>query len=267
MLQNTLRNMSKSFRLNGNDVDFMDNIVVKSLNSLLDGNASVHLIDFHPRIVKSGYTPEHHVADCARVSFGAGVLGNESDRDVEKDDKLIRYLRDHRHTSPFEMCNITFSITVPISIARQIFRHRTCRFNEVSQRYTATDGMMYSPLTAARHTPAIGIRSQSKNNKQCSYRTEDAPAELIAAMEDAEDHMIGMHKKYEELLKMGMARESARFYLPQSTYTSFVMNIDLNNLQRFLSLRRAENAQIETRIIANAMHDIAVQMFPISLKD
>jgi thymidylate synthase (FAD) len=220
-------------------------------------------------MVKNGFTPEHHIADCARVSFKEGLVGERDGRmrSPVQDAKLIRYLHNHKHTSPSEMCNITFSITVPISIARQIFRHRTARFNEVSQRYTQTDGVLYSPLAAALNSSNIGFRMQANDNKQCSFRSKQTNMALISEMEDAEHLMMCMHKKYESLLKLGMARESARFYLPQATYTSFVMNIDLNNLQKFLTLRRAPDAQIETRIIANAMHDIAVQVFPITLSD
>jgi len=236
-------------------MDFKGQLTKTAIKGLLDGKASVHLIDFHPRIVESGRTPEHHVAECARISFG-----NNEFRSIKQDEKLIGYLAKHRHTSPFEMCNATFRIKVPRSIGVHFLRHRTARFNEISQRYCKIeDGEFYIPSESS-----VGMRLQSEDNKQCSFRSQKNSI-LIKEMKTAEhlNHLI--HLQYNKLLKMGMARESARFYLPQCTYTTFVMNIDLNNLHKLLSLRCAEDAQVETRVIADAIKELATPLFPITM--
>jgi len=244
-------------------MDFKKTLLRTTVTGMLDGKASVSLIDFHPRYTERGKTPEHHVANCARISFGEMGIRTNS-----KDDKLISYLAKHNHSSPFEMCNLTFKLVVPRAIAVHILRHRMGRFNEVSQRYCKVDSDMYSPLKSN-----VGIRLQNTRNKQCSFKYDvdecmyekDRYDKLIRKIKDMEELSRTVHEKYVELLDLGMARESARFYLPQGTYTTLVMNIDLNNFSKFLALRTSEDAQIETRAIAGAMLELAKPLFPITM--
>ena len=94
------------------------------------------------------------VVNAARVSFGV-----EKDKLDEKDTKLINYLMEHNHTSPFEHCVVTMRVTVPLFIRSQHHRHRTWAYNEISRRYTSVDMKFYSP-------PAF--RTQHKSNRQAS---------------------------------------------------------------------------------------------------
>ncbi|MBL8659093.1 MAG: FAD-dependent thymidylate synthase, partial [Rhodospirillales bacterium] len=73
------------------------------------------------------------IVQAARVSYGAGT------RRVQDDTGLINYLMRHRHTTPFEMCEIKYHVKLPIFVARQWIRHRTANVNEYSARYSILD--------------------------------------------------------------------------------------------------------------------------------
>src|SRR5712671_6130767 len=93
------------------------------------------------------------VVQAARVSYGRGT------KKVSEDRGLINYLMRHRHTTPFEMCEIKFHIKLPIFIARQWIRHRTANVNEYSGRYSIMDKELYSPAHEQ-------LAAQSKSNRQ-----------------------------------------------------------------------------------------------------
>ena len=88
------------------------------------------------------------VVQAARVSYGAGT------RKVREDQGLIRYLIRHRHTTPFEMCEIKFHVKLPIFVARQWIRHRTANINEYSARYSILDNEFYIPAVSYTHLRA-----------------------------------------------------------------------------------------------------------------
>ena len=93
------------------------------------------------------------IVQAARVSYGRGT------RRVQEDAGLIRYLMRHRHTTPFEMCEIKFHVKLPIFVARQWIRHRTASVNEYSARYSILDKEFYIP--SAEH-----LAAQSVTNRQ-----------------------------------------------------------------------------------------------------
>lgn len=186
------------------------------------------------------------IVQAARVSYGPSTRAVREDRD------LLRYLLRHRHTSPFEMCEIKFRCRMPIMVARQWIRHRTANVNEMSLRYSTPlendDGvsMMYLPS-------ADTIALQDPKNKQ--GRGGMLPPELGERawhiMLDAAQHA---DRAYHELAhELGVARELARSVLPVSLYTQWVWKIDLHNLMHFLSLRLDPHAQLEIRVFAEAM--------------
>ena len=193
-------------------------------------------------------------AQAARVSFSklsADVTNGMSD----KDDKLIRYLAAHGHTSPFEHVTASFELTVPLFVARQIMRHRTFSFNEISRRYTSKQLMMYHPQE---------IKRQAEANLQCSSSEEP----------DDVDHCRAMFRSsaatsmaiYQELISRGVARETARMVLPVALYTSFWMSGNLHNWVKFVRLRTTEHVQLETRLAAEAIKAQLLERFPISVK-
>lgn len=228
------------------------------IDNLLDGNGFVKLIKVGPETHPEGYTPEYLIAKAARASY------NSENKSAKADKGLIEFLLRNGHTSPLEMCNITFCIKLPIAICRQLLRHRTGKFNEFSQRYSeVTEEVDRFRLDQTNKA----MRGGSKFNKQASdfNLTPTQMTEInsqIMAMEKLQDQIFS---GYQTLLKQGLTKEVARFYLPVSTYTKIYVQFDLNNLIKFFRLRCAPDAQYEIRVYAEAMRTLARQFFPICL--
>lgn len=190
------------------------------------------------------------VVQAARVSYGIGT------RRVHEDRGLIRYLLRHAHTTPFEMCEITLHVRVPMDTWRQWIRHRTASVNEYSTRYSVA-------IDAAQRTPPGQWRQQSRDNRQGSAGF--LPAERGLALTGAEAALQDLARKtYETRLAAGVAREQARKDLPLSTYTEAYWKIDLHNLLHFLQLRMDDHAQEEIRAYAALIgDDIVAKWVPL----
>ena len=202
------------------------------------------------------------IVQAARVSYGKGT------KKVSTDSGLIKYLMRHRHTTPFEMCEIKYHVKLPIFVARQWIRHRTANVNEYSARYSILDKEFYLP--AKEH-----LAAQSKNNRQGRgnlINGKQADAILDMLKQDAER----TYKNYEEMLnerfdgttideaKDGLARELARMNLTLNTYTQWYWKTDLLNLLNFLNLRTDNHAQYEIRAYADAMLETVKKWVPIA---
>lgn len=185
----------------------------------------------------------------AKVSFG-----NSSQELTNKDKKLIDYLVKHDHLSPFEHCSLTVKIDCPIYISKQIMRHRTGAFNEISRRYTDKDLEFYMPDT---------LRKQHESNKQASYGALD-PETQKAVLIEIEEHHSRSLDLYESLLAMGVCREQARGVLTQDLMTSFYMTMNLRNWAHFIKLRDHADAQVEVQIIARKIKEILIDKFGYS---
>jgi thymidylate synthase (FAD) len=188
------------------------------------------------------------IVQAARVSYGRGT------RRVQEDTGLIRYLMRHRHTTPFEMCEIKFHVKLPIFVARQWIRHRTASVNEYSARYSILDKEFYIP--SAEH-----LAAQSVSNRQGRGAILDGEeaAEVMALLrDDAEQcyaHYASMLNEGEaaDPTRQGLARELARMNLTLNTYTQWYWKTNLHNLFHFLSLRADSHAQYEIRVYADEM--------------
>lgn len=229
-----------------------------SIDGLLDGQGFVKVIKVSPETHPVGHTPEYLIAKAARASYDSDNKSPASDK------RLIEFLLRNQHTSPLEMCSITFCLKLPIAICRQLLRHRTGKFNEFSQRYSeVTEEVDRFRLD---RTPMV-LRGPSKENKQASdfnlsdKKMRDVTSQ-IQKMESLQDEIF---KGYKTLVDMGLAKEISRFYLPVSTYTKIYVQFDLNNLIKFLRLRCAPDAQSEIRVYAEEMRKLAKQFFPICL--
>ena len=202
------------------------------------------------------------IVQSARVSYGKGT------KQISNDKGLIKYLMRHRHSTPFEMCEIKFHIKLPIFIARQWIRHRTANVNEYSARYSILDKEFYIPSPE-------NLAAQSATNNQGRgdvLTTEEASNVIDILRRDAEQ----TYSNYETLLnenssgetiddnKAGIARELARMNLTLNTYTQWYWKIDLNNLLHFLALRADGHAQYEIRVYADAMLDIVRKWVPLT---
>ena len=181
------------------------------------------------------------VVQAARVSYGAGT------KRVHEDRGLIRYLLRHAHTTPFEMCEITLHVRVPMDTWRQWIRHRTANVNEYSTRYSVA-------IDAAQRTSPAEWRRQSSDNRQGSAGfLESEQGRQLSAGEVKLQEMA--RQTYEARLAAGVAREQARKDLPLSTYTEAYWKVDLHNLLHFLQLRMDDHAQEEIRAYAALIGD------------
>lgn len=191
------------------------------------------------------------VVQAARVSYGRGTRAANEDRG------LIRYLMRHRHSTPFEMCEIKYHVKLPIFVARQWIRHRTANVNEYSARYSILDREFYIPEPAQ-------LAAQSSSNRQgrgAVLEGAEAARVLDLLRDDARrnyDHYVEMLNEDEEghpldPSRQGLARELARMNLTLNAYTQWYWKTDLHNLLHFLSLRADAHAQYEIRAYAEAM--------------
>ncbi len=191
------------------------------------------------------------VVQAARVSYGKGT------KRVSEDRGLIQYLIRHRHTTPFEMCEIKYHVKLPIFVARQWIRHRTANVNEYSARYSILDNEFYIP--SPEH-----LAVQSTSNRQGrgdSLPPDEAARVLDLLREDANrsyrDYAYMLNEdesgKTVDENRSGLARELARMNLSLNFYTQWYWKTDLHNLLNFLSLRADAHAQYEIRVYADAM--------------
>jgi thymidylate synthase (FAD) len=179
------------------------------------------------------------IVQAARVSYGEGT------KRVSEDRTLIRYLLRHRHTTPFEMCELKLHVRVPMDTWRQWIRHRTANVNEYSTRYSVA-------IDAASHTDPEAWRLQDAGNRQGSAGTL-AATEGAALSERERQFLADARTVYQQRLDAGVAREQARKDLPLSTYTEAYWKIDLHNLLHFLALRADDHAQAEIRTYADTI--------------
>jgi thymidylate synthase (FAD) len=204
------------------------------------------------------------IVQAARVSYGRGT------RRVSEDAGLIRYLMRHRHSTPFEMCEIKYHVKLPIFVARQWIRHRTANVNEYSARYSILDREFYLP--GPEH-----LAAQSAVNRQGRgdvLTGAEAARVLDLLREDATrayDHYLEMLNEDEggmprDPARQGLARELARMNLTLNTYTQWYWKIDLYNLLHFLSLRADPHAQYEIRVYADAMLRTVEAWVPIAFQ-
>src|ERR1700704_1465632 len=202
------------------------------------------------------------VVQAARVSYGRGT------KKVSEDRGLINYLMRHRHSTPFEMCEIKYHVKLPIFVARQWIRHRTANVNEYSARYSILDKEFYIP--APEH-----LAAQSAVNRQGrgAVLSGDAAARVLDLLrEDSERAYAG----YAAMLNEdeagapadpawpGLARELARMNLSLNFYTQWYWKTDLHNLMHFLSLRADPHAQYEIRAYAEAMLGTMQRWVPLA---
>lgn len=184
------------------------------------------------------------IVEAARVSY-AGIS-----KGVEKDKKLLFYLMEHKHFSPFEQVVFKFHVKAPIFTARQWFRHRIGSFNEISARYTEVKDEFYIPTE---------WRAQDLKNKQGSVK---ANLDSVLINQSFEQWCSQAHAHYETLLKLGVAREMARMILPVNMYTEWYWVVNVRSLLNFINLRADIHAQEEIRLYADVLAKILKDTCP-----
>jgi len=202
------------------------------------------------------------IVQSARVSYGKGT------KKVSTDSGLIKYLMRHRHSTPFEMCEIKYHVKLPIFVARQWIRHRTANVNEYSARYSILDKEFYMPSKenlAAQSTGNRQGRGELINGKQ-------ADDILRILKKDAEqtytNYELMLNERYDggtiNENNKGLARELARMNLTLNTYTQWYWKTDLLNLLNFLFLRADDHAQYEIRAYADVMIECLKKWVPVT---
>ena len=200
------------------------------------------------------------VVNAARVSFGKKsklecidmvkgkyVLNN-------KDTKLIKYLAEHQHKSPFNHAFATFHVKAPVFVARQLVKHEYMPWNEISRRYVDSEPEFYVPDV---------WRGRAEDKKQGS----SGVVELSDSVKDGPEFIHYEAKcLYQEMLDEGVCPEQARMILPQSMMTEWYWSGSLYAFAKMCSLRLKEDSQQETREVAMQIDEVMVKAFPASWK-
>ncbi len=207
--------------------------------------------------------------EVARVSFnkGATQLG-------ERERKLISYLAEHEHTSPFRHAMLMLRLKAPLFVARQLWKHvigiapefdledrftglaggySSTGWNEASGRYVELHDEFYIPTE---------WRAQSVSNKQGSAGLVEDQAKAAAAYQAGLD---SAYAAYGQMRELGVAKEQARVVLPQSIYTSWIWTGSLQAFLHVVDLRTKPDAQWETQQYGFAVRDILAERFPVCL--
>lgn len=197
------------------------------------------------------------VADAARVSFHK----TSSEFTEEQNHKLIKYLAEHKHYSPFGHCFASFHVKAPIFVRAQLGKHEYLRMNEVSRRYVDSNPIFYIPTE---------WRGKATDRKQGSSGVlEDKfkfGMETLSLKDEYEHAYEVAHDTYDMMIKVGVAPEMARMVLPQSMYTEWYWSGSLDAFANMAKLRLKADTQEETRLIAQQISDQMGTRFPIAWK-
>ena len=188
------------------------------------------------------------VVNAARVSFGKQV-----DQFTNRDGRLIKYLADHNHWTPFGHCCLQFHVTAPIFVARQLAKHQIgLVWNEISRRYVDTEPEFYHPEK---------WRSRVSDKKQGS----DPDSEISNMLTQEYPHLIDhVSNLYNKMIDSNICPEQARMILPQSMMTQWYWSGSLMAFARVCNLRCKPDAQLETRIVSDQIDEISKKEFPVS---
>jgi thymidylate synthase (FAD) len=221
-----------------------------------------------------GWGVEEECEGCNGTGTGTKLLGHGPNslcpkcqgrkRNINKpgDEKLLRYLWENKHSTPFEMAGATFEVQAPIFVFREWHRHRVpFGYSEMSARYV--------PLPNTAYVPTVErLMINSKTNKQAGTvkgadeltleKAETFRGSLTAIYETAE----GL---YQEALLAGVPKELARIHLPVGRYSKMRATSNLRGWLAFLTLRNAPTAQYEIRVYAEAVQTILAEKFPRTL--
>jgi len=209
------------------------------------GMKTIHQLGFVKLLDVMG--DDEEVENSARISYGEGT------RKVNQTRNLIRYLMRHKHTSPFEMCEVKFHLKLPIFIMRQLVRHRTANLNEYSGRYSVMSDEFYLP-------EGDYLAKQSTTNSQGRGEVLKQQGLLQFEFNRIYD---GASMAYQVLLEHDLSREVARALLPVANYTECIWKIDLHNFFHFVKLRSDSHAQREIRDYADAMYELVKPNYPL----
>lgn len=190
-----------------------------------------------------------HDAECRCKGTGTLPAGDE---------KLLRYLYENKHSTPFEFAGLTVEVQAPIMVYREWHRHRTQSYSELSARYTPLPNDNYIP-TVERCLVVSGSNKQAGKLKGADELTHEAVLDWLEQLAGVYTHAESV---YQAGLKAGIPKELARLPVPVGRYSRMRATTDLRNWLAFLTLRSAPGAQYEIRMYANALGEIISNLFP-----
>lgn len=223
----------------------------KVYDPLGDGISEISLTDVSGSDAK--------IVRMARVSYGNDTM----DEWKEGDEKLIRYMVNHRHGSPFEHTMLTFKVKAPLYVVQEMLRHRHLSFNQESARYVVPSKHEES-IMKKFYIPQV-FRLQDTKNRQSSFGELEDHVDQKAKSHYFES-CVRSWNAYQRLIDLGVCREQARGVLPHSTYASLYITCNVRSLLHFVGLRSSPDAQWEIRQYSDIMLEEAEKHFPVSVK-
>lgn len=192
---------------------------------------------------------DHSVVDAARVSMDKVAAFYTDDENA----KLTKYLAKHEHTSPFNHAFMSFRVTAPVFVARQLVKHKFLPWNEISRRYVKTAPEFYTPDVWREVAPSV-----KQGSLATAVESNDAVKELYARVTEL------TLRAYESMISNGVCPEQARMILPQSMTTSWIWSGSLGAFAEMCRLRLDPHAQYEARLVARQIANKAQELFPIA---
>lgn len=215
--------------------------------------SSVRVIAVSQPLIEGMSTPDDIIAFTARVS------NPNNQNNTETAPKLLKYLKKHKHWSPFEMATACLEINTTRDIARQILRHRSFSFQEFSQRYADVNalGNMFEKRECRLQ--------DTKNRQNSTVLTDSVGDQKIGKLWEAHQKQVikAMKNYYNAAIEMGVAKEQARAYLPEGlTKSRIYMSGSIRSWIHYCELRTGEETQKEHRIVAQQCWDVLLEHFP-----
>jgi thymidylate synthase (FAD) len=204
-------------------------------------NGSVELIE--------KWGTDSQIIEAARMSTQKGFLGWGTP-EKPGDERLLKYLWDHQHTTPFEMAGFTIEVKAPIMVFREWHRHRTQSYNEMSARYAPLPDENYVPELERLMSANSGTSNKQAQSANGVMLTEEAAA---AWRQELIDVYAQLQAVYEKGIEIGVPKELARLPVPVGRYSRMRASANLLNWMRFLKLRCDSKAQWEIRMYANTI--------------
>ncbi len=227
---------------------------------LLEGKIKMQILDHGYLKLIETWGSDERIVEAARMSTNKGFLGWGT---AEKpgDEKLLRYLNEHHHDTPFEMAGLIIEVQAPIFVFREWHRHRTQSYNEMSARYT--------PLPDVNYVPTVErcLIVQAGNKQAGSVVDGLTHYEVLAWLDRLEESYTLAESVYQQGLDLGIPKELARCPVPVARYSRMRASANLRNWLAFLTLRSdcvpsGKFAQWEIRQYANAVGGLIQEAFP-----
>jgi thymidylate synthase (FAD) len=215
------------------------------------------------KVLDSGYVDcvevwgsDERIVEAARMSTGKGFLGWGTPEKAG-DEKLLAFLWNNKHATPFEMAGMIIEVKAPIFVFREWHRHRTQSYNEMSARYISIPDENYVPSKERIIAGAVPT-----GNKQAQGAVPLNEPFIREWLSDLQGSYATAQRAYEYALSIGVPKELARLSIPVARYSRMRASANLRNWLAFLTLRQAPGAQWEIRQYANAVALLVAKHFP-----